>query len=50
MGQIVLVARLVHEGEWRWLTIAPGLSSLHNHRTWGTKASRSVFADADDGK
>ncbi|GAB5516760.1 DUF1572 family protein [Rhodopirellula baltica] len=50
VGQIVLVARLVHEGEWRWLTIAPGLSSFHNHRTWGTKASRSVFADADDGK
>ena len=40
VGQLVVIARMVHEGEWRWLTIAPGRSADHNDRTWGTKASR----------
>jgi len=50
LGQIVMIARMVHDGEWRWLTIAPGLSGDHNKRTWGTKASRSVFDDEKDAK
>ena len=41
-GQIVMIARMVHVGEWNWLTIPPGQSAEHNHRTWGTAASRSV--------
>ncbi len=48
VGQIVLIARMVHVGQWQWLTIAPGLSADHNNRTWGTKASRSVFASDED--
>ncbi len=43
VGQIAMVARLVHKGEWRWLTIPPGKSTQHNSQTWGTAASRSVF-------
>lgn len=43
VGQITLIARLVHDGQWRWLTIAPGGSAQHNQQTWGTSASRSVF-------
>ncbi|MEP3479710.1 MAG: DUF1572 family protein [Fuerstiella sp.] len=49
VGQIAIVARLVHEGDWRWLTVAPGRSKDFNQQTWGTSASRSVFSnDADD--
>lgn len=50
VGQIAIVARMVHAGEWRWLTIAPGSSAAHNERTWGTAASRSVFGGSDGGK
>ncbi|MCA9212703.1 MAG: DUF1572 family protein [Planctomycetales bacterium] len=42
VGQICMIARMVHEGEWKWLTIAPGKSAQHNESTWGTAASRSV--------
>jgi uncharacterized damage-inducible protein DinB len=42
VGQILLVARLVHEGSWRWLTIPPGGSAQHNQQTWGTAASRGT--------
>lgn len=45
VGQIAMVARMVHDGEWRWLTIPPGESARHNEQTWGTSSSRSVFAD-----
>lgn len=44
-GQITMVARMVHTGEWQWLTVAPGKSADHNANTWGTSAARSVFAD-----
>ena len=44
-GQIVLIARTVHDGDWKWLTIAPGESHQHNNATWGTSASRGVFGD-----
>ncbi len=44
-GQIVLVARSVHQGPWNWLTVEPGSSQQHNRQTWGTPASRSVFGD-----
>jgi hypothetical protein len=47
-GQIALIARMVHQGEWNWLTVAPGASAAHNQSTWGTAASRSVFAERDD--
>lgn len=42
-GQIAMIARLVHEGQWKWLTVKPGGSAEHNQRTWGTKSARSVF-------
>lgn len=48
-GQIAIVARMVHQGPWQWLTIAPGQSQQHNQRTWGTAASRSVFEDPSQG-
>jgi hypothetical protein len=40
VGQIMLIARAVHEGSWQWLTIRPGGSAEHNEQTWGTLASR----------
>ena len=48
-GQIALIARLVHSGEWNWLTVAPGKSQEFNRKTWGTSASRSVFGSGDKG-
>ncbi len=42
VGQIMLIARLVHDGEWQWLTIRPGGSQQHNEQTWGTAASRGA--------
>ncbi|MEQ8210868.1 MAG: DinB family protein [Lacipirellulaceae bacterium] len=42
-GQIALIARMVHQSEWKWLTVEPGGSARHNRETWGTAASRSVF-------
>jgi uncharacterized damage-inducible protein DinB len=41
-GQIMLVARLVHDGNWQWLTIRPGGSRQHNEQTWGAAASRGA--------
>jgi hypothetical protein len=38
----MLIARLMHEGEWKWLTIHPGGSQQHNRQTWGTAASRGA--------
>jgi hypothetical protein len=49
-GQIALIARMAHGGEWRWLTIPPGGSSEHNRVTWGTSASRSVFGESKSKK
>jgi len=46
VGQIVMIARTVHQGEWRWLTIAPGGSGEHNASPWGTSASRGATGDA----
>ena len=45
VGQMAMAARMVHQGEWRWLTIAPGGSADHNASTWGSSASRGVFGD-----
>jgi uncharacterized damage-inducible protein DinB len=42
VGQIMLIARLVHDSNWQWLTIRPGSSQQHNQETWGTAASRGV--------
>jgi hypothetical protein len=42
IGQIMLVARIVHDGDWNWLTIRPGGSQQHNATTWGTPASRGA--------
>ena len=50
VGQIAMIARAVHAGEWQWQTIKPGESQQHNQSTWGTAASRSVFGKADDSK
>ena len=47
VGQIVIIARMVHQGSWNWLTIAPGASQQHNERTWGTAASRNAYAPKD---
>lgn len=43
VGQIAMIARAVHVGEWQWLTIKPGESQSHNQRTWGSTSSRAVF-------
>jgi len=37
VGQIMLIARLLHKGNWQWLTIRPGGSQQHNEKTWGTQ-------------
>ena len=50
VGQMAIIARMVHDGDWRWLTTAPGDSAQHNDRTWGTNASRSVFGGDSDSK
>ena len=42
VGQIMLIARATHDGDWKWLTIQPGESQRHNIQTWGTEASRGV--------
>jgi uncharacterized damage-inducible protein DinB len=42
VGQMAMVARMVHKGDWQWLTIAPQASRQHNKATWGTAASRGV--------
>jgi len=47
VGQILIIARMVHHGQWNWLTVAPGKSADHNRNTWGTAASRSSFAEPD---
>jgi hypothetical protein len=48
VGQITMVARMVHVGEWRWLTIAPGASNQHNEETWGRTTNRSIFGDDEN--
>ena len=48
VGQIAMIARMVHKGEWQWQTIAPGSSAEHNKNTWGTAASRSVFSGGNE--
>lgn len=50
VGQMAIIARMVHHGEWRWLTVAPGASALHNERTWGTAASRSILTENKDAR
>jgi len=42
VGQVMLIARTVHGGDWNWLTIRPGGSQQHNEQTWGTAASRGA--------
>ncbi|HEX4413304.1 MAG TPA: DinB family protein [Lacipirellulaceae bacterium] len=41
-GQIMLIARTVHDGNWEWLTITPGGSQQHNQQNWGTAAARGA--------
>ncbi|MDB4766708.1 DUF1572 domain-containing protein [bacterium] len=48
VGQIAIVARMVHEGDWKWLTIAPEASAKFNDDAWGTSASRSILGDKSD--
>jgi hypothetical protein len=48
VGQIMLVARIVHSGDWKWLTIPPGESQRHNQQNWGSAASRGVSGGADE--
>jgi uncharacterized damage-inducible protein DinB len=47
-GQIVMIARIVHAGQWKWLTIAPGESQQHNERTWGRASSRGAMGESND--
>jgi uncharacterized damage-inducible protein DinB len=42
VGQIMLIARTVHDGSWQWLTIKPGGSQQHNQQTWGSAAARGA--------
>lgn len=46
VGQIMLIARLVHAGNWQWLTIQPSGSRQHNEQTWGTAASRGAAGES----
>jgi hypothetical protein len=46
VGQIMLIARSIHDGDWQWLTIRPGGSQKHNEQTWGTAASRGGAGEA----
>jgi len=48
VGQIAMIGRMVHKGDWRWLTIPPGASTEHNNKTWGTEASRSILSQRKD--
>jgi hypothetical protein len=48
VGQITFIARLVHDGQWKWMTIPPGGSARHNQQTWGTATSRGVFGEKPD--
>jgi len=50
VGQIAMIARMVHDGDWHWLTVAPGSSAKHNDRTWGTASSRSIFSEGKDAR
>lgn len=43
IGQICQVARTVHQGEWRWLTIPPNQSNEFNRKTWGKPSSRGIL-------
>ena len=43
VGQIAILARMAHAGDWNWLTVAPNKSAEFNQQTWGTSKSRSVF-------
>ena len=47
VGQIHLIARGVHDGIWKWTTIAPGKSGEHNATTWGTSASRAIMGEKE---
>ncbi len=35
VGQIVYLARLLNDGDWQWITIAPGKSEAHRQRGGG---------------
>ena len=48
VGQISLVARLIHQGEWNWLTVPPGASSEFNQANWGRASSRAIFSEKDE--
>lgn len=48
VGQIAIIARLVHDGDWKWLTVAPGTSKDFNKQTWGTPASKSVLSNGEN--
>ena len=45
VGQMMLLARMVHQGEWDWLTIPPGKSENFNQQNWGSSASRGVMGE-----
>lgn len=46
-GQIALVSRMVHQGQWQWLTIPPGGSQQHNQQNWGRPESRGIMGGQD---
>ncbi|PQO35306.1 hypothetical protein C5Y96_09745 [Blastopirellula marina] len=48
VGQIVMVARMVHKGPWQWVTIAPGQSDQYNQENWGTGSNRGTFGDPNE--
>lgn len=50
VGQIVMIARMVHEGPWQWVTISPGQSDQYNQDNWGTGSSRSILHDPNANK
>ena len=48
VGQIVMVARMVHADEkaWQWMTIQPNQSQQFNKSTWGTAKSRGIAGES----
>lgn len=44
VGQITLLARLIHDEEWRWLTIPPGSSAEYNKKTLEAAGRQRVDA------
>jgi len=48
-GQIVMLARMMHQGDWRWLSIQPGMSEQYNKANWSAAATNATSTSATSG-